>query len=315
MSESCPPPEILYALATDDEASPEVRQHVAACAACRQQVAEVENQTTTMRQIVAAPASPLAPAAGHPSAIGKYVIVGVLSDDSDAVCYRGLHSVLHVEVSILVGKTFKAPSPQEQEPLISTARPLLAVEHPGIARLRDLGFQDGTPYLVHDYVSGQRLGRWPPDRPIPLAAAVQGGEQILTALAELHRRGLPHGRLSVRSMVAADNGRLSMVDLGRAWLSPAQPIGNDSASAAEILRRLLSHVPPAERGGKYSALVEVCRQVSGRPLTMIDFCDRWRKGAGLSPSATGPLLMSLLIGGITAALFIALMLVMLALRR
>src|SRR5205814_2181476 len=139
MNDSCPSAEVLYALATDDEASQEVRQHVATCPACQKQVAEVASQSTTMRQLVSAAGAPPPPAqSSHPASIGKYVIVGVISDDADTICYRGLHSMLHVEVSVLVGKLFKAPTAQEQEPLIYTARPLLAVEHPGIARVRDI---------------------------------------------------------------------------------------------------------------------------------------------------------------------------------
>ncbi|MFN0019773.1 MAG: hypothetical protein ACKVP0_16070 [Pirellulaceae bacterium] len=298
MSEPCPPIDVLYALASEDEASQEVRQHVATCDVCQKQLAEIESQTTTMRQVVAAvgPAPPVNSA--HPTAIGKYVIVGVIGDDADSVCYRGLHSLLHAEVSILVGKKFKAATPSEQEPLISTARVLLGVEQPNIARVRDVGFLDGAPYIVHDYVTGRRMDKVPADEPLALAAIVRGGNELLAALESLHRRGLPHGQLALRSLVGADDGRLLVVDLGRAWLAPREPIRNDALEAPLILHQLLEHVVPVERKGCWSSLTQVCRQAAATPApTPAILWQQWRKAGGLASSPMWPLILALTIGG------------------
>src|SRR5436190_17015558 len=297
MREACPASELLYALATDDEASPEVRQHVVSCPSCRQQIAEITGQSTTMRQLVAAhsPADPGAPS--HPTSIGKYVVIGILSDDADSVCYRGLHSVLHAEVTILVGKHFKAATTAEQEPLISTARPLLTIEHPAIARLRDVGFLEGVPFLVHDYVAGRRLDHLPENQPLPLATIIQGGDQVLHALSEMNRRLLPHGRLEMRSLVGSDSGQILLVDLGRAWLTPTQPIGSDVHAAALLFDRLLSHVPPAEQGSKYGRLVHLCRELAASPATTItDFWQRWRNAAGLEGTMFWTILFTIFAG-------------------
>jgi hypothetical protein len=285
MNDNCPAAEVLYALATDDDASWEVRQHVAACAACRQQVEEITGQSTTMQQLVAEASPAIQHTPAHPTSIGKYVIIGALSDDADSACYRGLHSVLHAEVSILVGKSFKVDSPAEQEPLISTARPLLAVGHPAVARLRDVGFWKGAPFLVHDYVPGRRLDRLPGDQPLSLPSIVQGGDLVLHALSELNRQHLPHGRLEPRSLIGTDNGQLVIVDLGRAWLTPTQPIGSDVRAAAVIFEQLLAHVPQPERGRKFDRLVQLCRESAASPaLTPADFWQRWRKAGGLAGS-------------------------------
>lgn len=71
------------------------------------------------------------------------------------------------------------------------------VVHPGLVPLLDIGFSDGTPYLVSRLVNGPNLEQWLEQsrRPISPMLAVQWVKQLAEAIEHLHFHDILHGDL------------------------------------------------------------------------------------------------------------------------
>jgi serine/threonine protein kinase/tetratricopeptide (TPR) repeat protein len=102
------------------------------------------------------------------------------------------------------------------------ARALAALDHPGIVRARDFGqLVDGSPYLVMDLVPGVSLHDLAQVR-LSFAVIWSIVDQVLSALAHAHARGIVHGDLKPSNVliepVAGDAPRVRILDFGLAWL-------------------------------------------------------------------------------------------------
>ena len=74
------------------------------------------------------------------------------------------------------------------------ARAATAIGHPAIVQVHDVGRDDdGTPFLVMEYLPGESLAaRLKRRGPVPAEQAVQVLVQVLSALEEAHRLGIVH---------------------------------------------------------------------------------------------------------------------------
>ena len=71
------------------------------------------------------------------------------------------------------------------------ARAISSLNHPHICHLYDIGSQDGTAYLVMEYLEGETLADRLRKGALPLKQALEFGAQVAEALATAHRAGHP----------------------------------------------------------------------------------------------------------------------------
>jgi serine/threonine protein kinase len=94
------------------------------------------------------------------------------------------------------------------------------LQHPNIVQVIDFHeTDDGTPYLVMEFLDGEDLSVWMTRRgPIPLAEAMPLVEQIGAALTAVHRRGIVHRDVKPQNvfLIPQENGRtlIKLVDFG-----------------------------------------------------------------------------------------------------
>ena len=72
------------------------------------------------------------------------------------------------------------------------ARVISRLSHPHICALYDVGEQNGTPFLVMEYLEGHTLADRLDDGAIPMAHALRYAVEICDALDEAHRHGVIH---------------------------------------------------------------------------------------------------------------------------
>jgi serine/threonine protein kinase/tetratricopeptide (TPR) repeat protein len=102
------------------------------------------------------------------------------------------------------------------------ARALAALEHPAIVRARDFGqLRDGSPYLAMDLINGVSLHDVTHlSLSFPLIWTVV--DQILSALAHAHARGIVHGDLKPSNVLIEPRAdaipQVRILDFGLAWL-------------------------------------------------------------------------------------------------
>jgi non-specific serine/threonine protein kinase/serine/threonine-protein kinase len=98
-------------------------------------------------------------------------------------------------------------------------RQILAnLSHPGIARLLGGGsMEDGSPYLVMEYVEGERLDEWLAHSP-SLGERLRVFLSICPAVEYAHRRLIVHGDLKPANIMVTPGGEAILLDFGVAKL-------------------------------------------------------------------------------------------------
>ena len=183
-------------------------------------------------------------------------------------------------------------------------RQILAnLSHPGIARLLDGGsMEDGSPYLVMEYVQGERLDDWLAHSP-SLQERLRVFLSICPAVEYAHRRLIVHGDLKPANIMVTPEGEAILLDFGVAKLldagsrgltqtntrlfsprfaSPEQVRGQPVTTAADVhalgvlLYLMLTERQPYGRGSEDS--LEVMRAIcSDEPAAPSTAPVPWRK--------------------------------------
>ncbi len=97
---------------------------------------------------------------------------------------------------------------------------LATIDHPNIVRFRDRGLtDDGLPYLVMEFIEGQRIDRYCDERGLNLRERVGLLLQVCHAVAFIHSRGVLHRDLTPLNILVTPEGVPKLVDFGIAKLA------------------------------------------------------------------------------------------------
>jgi hypothetical protein len=247
---ACPAEEDLWPLAVGDPVEDAVRSHTEHCSSCQDSLNRLRTEVTALREVIAAQetilqAGPAQPP--WPAVIGKYFIVGILGQGGQAVVYRGLHPTLNKELVIKVGRRRVAPDQAEgsqanaatenrclategQTQLVNEGKLLARLEHPHLARIYDLDFHEGKPFLVMDYVRGQTLEQHAASHRLLPAQMALLVAKVARGLAEAHRQQVVHQDIKPGNiMVDEASGEPRLIDFGLGWLRQGQDLDPGNA--------------------------------------------------------------------------------------
>ncbi|WP_345567527.1 protein kinase domain-containing protein [Nonomuraea rosea] len=160
----------------------------------------------------------------------------------------------HRDVAV---KELRVPA-ELREIALQEAHRAAGLRHPLIVRVLDVVVEDGTPWLVMEFVSGASLEQTVRSRrPLPVAQAARVGVCLLSALSAAHAAGIVHGRVDPGKVLLTTTGRavltgfgspsLSMLPSADLWALAAtlhfavegRPPGQVPAEGADPLRSLL----------------------------------------------------------------------------
>ena len=160
--------------------------------------------------------------------LGPYEIQSALGAGGMGEVYRARDTRLDRVVAIKILPAALAADPQFRERFDREARAISQLEHPNICALYDTGQQDGTSFLVMQFLEGDTLAERIARGPMPMDQALTIAVQIADALVVAHRAGIVHRDLKPGNVMLTKTGA-KLLDFGLAK-SGASVIAGSGAS-------------------------------------------------------------------------------------
>ena len=211
------------------------------------------------------------PTAAPPiGAIAHYNLLERLDPAGPGDLYRARDTHRGRTVTVRVLPAAFEADPDTRRAFVTRAQTMIAMSHPNVTTVFDVGEQDGRLYLVFEFLKGQSLRAEMAGRAMNVRRAVELAIQMADAIADAHAAGFVHGGLSPDSIVITAKGHAKIPPLefatrggfdqsdGAARLSdydsPEEARGEpaderaDIYSIGAILYEMLSARRPSHRG-------------------------------------------------------------------
>lgn len=132
------------------------------------------------------------------------------------------------------------------------AKLLAALNHPNIAAIHDMiEPEDGTCYLVLEYVPGKTLTQYITNRPLKLRDALSIARQIAEALAAAYEKGIIHRDLKPGNVKIMPDGKVKVLDFGIAKVCrPVSEIPETAVTQEGHLVGTPAYMSPEQARGK-----------------------------------------------------------------
>src|SRR5213079_1209032 len=122
---------------------------------------------------------------------GYYLPLSCIGKGGFAVVYLCRH--VHLDTRVAVKVLLSNIGSEYQEQFRTEAQTLQGLEHPHIVRIKDFGFENGSPYLAMEYASnGSVCGRYPKGTFLTPLTAFSYLKQVADALQYAHKQHLIH---------------------------------------------------------------------------------------------------------------------------
>jgi len=149
------------------------------------------------------------------SQLGPYQVTEALGAGGMGVVYRARDTRLERTVAIKVLPEHLSSDPLRNERFQREAKIISGLSHPNICALYDVGQQNGSQYLVLEYIEGESLAERLRRGPLPMAETLKIGAEIASALDTAHRHGIVHRDLKPANVMLTKNGA-KLLDFGLA---------------------------------------------------------------------------------------------------
>jgi serine/threonine-protein kinase len=201
---------------------------------------------------------------------GRYRVEARIGSGGMADVFRGFDSVLHRTVAIKVLNARFASDAGFVERFRREAQAAARLNHPNIVGVFDHGADDGTQYIVMEFIEGRTLadaleaGR----RPSPMQAA-EVAQHICEALEAAHAQGVIHRDIKPANVMVTRDGTVKVMDFGIARLVS----GPETAPQTSAVLGTAAYLSPEQAQGQrvdartdiYSLGTVLYEMLAGRP--------------------------------------------------
>ena len=147
--------------------------------------------------------------------LGPYEVIAPIGAGGMGQVYKARDTRLDRTVAIKILSRALASDPQFQDRFDREARAISQLDHPHICALYDVGRQDGTAYLVMQFLEGETLEDRLRRGALPPPEALQIAMHIADALARAHAAGIIHRDLKPGNIMLTKSGA-RLLDFGLA---------------------------------------------------------------------------------------------------
>jgi serine/threonine protein kinase/WD40 repeat protein len=164
--------------------------------------------------------------------IGHYRVLDKIGSGAMGEVFRARDERLGRDVAIKLIRPASSNNPDHLRRFELEARAAAALNHPNIVAIYDVGFSDGTPYIVCELLEGKTLRKLLAEGALPVRLAVEYSLQIVQGLIAAHDHRIVHRDLKPENLFVTTDGRVKILDFGVAKL---QSSPEDSGRSVEEL--------------------------------------------------------------------------------
>ena len=221
--------------------------------------------------------------------LGPYEIQSQLGVGGMGEVYRARDTRLDRTVAIKILPTHLSSSPESKQRFEREARAISSLNHPNICHLYDIGSQNGTDFLVMEFLDGETLFDRLRKGPVPLPELLKLGTEISEALEVAHRHGIVHRDLKPGNVMLTKSGA-KLMDFGLA--KPSAPGATPSGSSPILVsaaQTIDAHSPmsPLTTAGSVVGTIQYMSPEQLEGLEVDARSDIFALGALLYEMATG----------------------------
>lgn len=202
--------------------------------------------------------------------------------------YRALDTRLDRTVAIKILPSHLSADQEFKQRFEREARAVSSLNHPSICQLFDVGRQDGTDFLVMEFLDGETLAERVRRGALPLPELLKVGMTVAQALAAAHRAGMVHRDLKPANIMLTKAGA-KLMDFGLAKPVAPGAGGSGSAPLLSAARTMSGPTPvsPLTTAGSIVGTIQYMspEQIEGKEIDAR--ADIFALGAVLYEMATG----------------------------
>ncbi len=151
----------------------------------------------------------------HGFVLGQYKILDGIRQDRVGMVFKAEDTASNRPVTLKVLPTDRAGDPTVLRAFLQEVKAASRVEHPGVARVLDVDFWQGTHFVVSEFVPGPTLDKVVAEKgPLVPHAAAQLVAQAAVALMHVHDLGLIHRDMKPGCLALMPERRVKLIDLG-----------------------------------------------------------------------------------------------------
>jgi serine/threonine protein kinase/Tol biopolymer transport system component len=169
--------------------------------------------------------------------LGPYEIVAPLGAGGMGEVYRARDTRLDRVVAIKILPQHLAATSEVRQRFEREARAVSSLNHPHICTLYDVGHQDGTDFLVMEYLEGETLAKRLEKGSLPISELLRVAIEIAGALDKAHRQGVTHRDLKPGNIILTKSGA-KLLDFGLAKAAVAPTAVVDLSSSPTMTQHI-----------------------------------------------------------------------------
>src|SRR5215212_4603716 len=155
--------------------------------------------------------------------LDRYEVGRLLGVGGMAEVFEGRDRLLARRVAIKVPLSQHAHDPDFAQRFRREAQAAASLSHPGVVAVYDTGSENGTHFIVMEYVDGRTLKDVIRDEaPLYPDRAAEICADVCAALAAAHARGLVHRDVKPANIMLMPDGRVKLMDLGIARVAAGE---------------------------------------------------------------------------------------------
>lgn len=184
----------------------------------------------------------------------RYQVEARIGSGGMAEVYRGFDPVLNRTVAIKVLHSQFARDTSFVQRFRREAQAAARLNQPNIVGVYDTGSDDGTQYIVMEFIEGRTLAEFMSTgrRPTPVQAA-EIAQKIAAAIAAAHAQGVIHRDIKPGNVMVTRDGTVKVMDFGI-----ARVLGPETAPQTSAVLGTASYLSPEQaQGGPVDARTDI----------------------------------------------------------